>query len=160
MFFRSPSGTSFSLAPINSINLFTGTLSPVSAASSAFSDALSSNLPSAGTASPASSKTTSPTTNSSLGTMVRMPSRRTRLFACAIFCNASMAFSALLSWYTPNTALMSTTARMMITSAKESFCKTAVTPDTTAAAISTRIIGLASSPKNLRTRDTFFPAFS
>ena len=29
-----------------------------------------------------------------------------------------MAFSALLSWYTPSTALMSTTIRMMNTSAK------------------------------------------
>ena len=96
----------------------TGTLSPVRAASSAFRLALSMMRQSAGTASPASRMTMSPGTSSSLRSMTIFPSRSTLLVAAVISWRASMAFSALLSWYTPSTALMSTTIRMMNTSAK------------------------------------------
>ena len=121
MFFRSPRGTSFSPSrfKIETI-LLTGTDSPVSAASSIFMLALSMIRPSAGTASPASKSTTSPGTRSSLLKVTTLPSRRTLLVAAAISCSASMAASALLSCTTPKTALMITTARIIITSVKDS----------------------------------------
>ena len=80
-----------------SINLLTGTDSPVSAASSILRLAFSIILPSAGTASPASSSTTSPTTSSSLWIVTIFPSRSTFDVAADISCKASMAFSALFS---------------------------------------------------------------
>ena len=102
------------------MNFVTGTLSPVSAASSILRLALSSSLPSAGTASPASSSTTSPTTSSAEGTTVTLPPRSTRLVAADIACSASIAFSALFSWYTPRAAFTMTTNSMIITSAAPS----------------------------------------
>ena len=80
-----------------SMNLLTGTDSPVSAASSIFRLAFSIILPSAGTASPASSRTTSPTTMSSLWMTAIFPSRSTFDVAADICWSASMAFSALFS---------------------------------------------------------------
>ncbi len=118
---RSPSGTSCpSSAASASTCLFTDTDSPVSAASSTFRLAHSVRRTSAGIASPASSTTTSPGTSSSLRTVCCCPSRSTLEVAAAISCSASIAFSALLSCITPNTALMTTTDRIMMTSAKDS----------------------------------------
>ena len=99
MFLRSPSGTSFVSGArlMMSINLLTGTLSPVRAASSIFMLALVRMRPSAGIASPASRITTSPTTRSSLWMVTIFPSRSTLDVAADICCRASMAFSALLS---------------------------------------------------------------
>ena len=102
------------------MTLCTGTLSPVRAASSICKLALSSRRPSAGTASPASKITTSPGTSSSECSSTCLPSRSTLLVAAVMVCNASMAASALLSWYTPRMAFSSTTIRMMNTSAKPS----------------------------------------
>ena len=98
---------------------------------------------SAGTASPASSTITSPGTNSSLRTVRCSPSRITLLVAAAISCKAAMAFSALLSCNTPSTALIVTTARMMITSAMDSPCIRLVTPEIRAAASKIKIMGSA-----------------
>ena len=58
----------------------------------------------------------SPTTSSALGTMQILPSRSTLLVAADMACRASIAFSALLSWYTPRTALTRTTISMMTVS--------------------------------------------
>ena len=133
----------------------TGTLSPVRAASSARRLALSSTRASAGTASPASSTSTSPATSSSLGTVTSFPPRRTRLCAALSSFRAAMACSALLSWYTPSTALMMTTMRMMMTSAKLSCAYALVMAEISAAASSTRIIGSASCWKKRFTSDGF-----
>ena len=121
--------------------LFTGTLSPVRAASSIFREADSSSRPSAGTASPASNSTTSPGTRSALCSTVILPSRSTLLVAAVMVCRASMAASALLSCTTPKTAFSSTTARMMITSVSFSPERMLVTADTAAAAIKISSIG-------------------
>jgi hypothetical protein len=77
--------------------LLTGTLSPVSAASSVFMLADSMTRQSAGTASPASSTTTSPVTSISLCIVFCTPPRMTFDVAAVIWRSASMAFSALLS---------------------------------------------------------------
>ena len=82
MFFLSPRGTS--PPKIASTALFTGTLSPVRAASSILRDALSRSLPSAGTASPASSITTSPGTSWLLSMTICFPSLITLHFAAVI----------------------------------------------------------------------------
>ena len=119
----------------------TGTLSPVRAASSILSDALSSRRPSAGTASPASSSTTSPGTSRLLSSTRCSPPRSTLHFAAVMVCSASMAASALLSCTTPSTALSSTTARMMNTSVKLSPESAFVAADTAAAAIRMSSIG-------------------
>ena len=66
-----------------------------------------------------------------------------------------MACSALLSWYTPSTALMMTTMRMMITSAKLSCAYALVMAEISAAASSTRIMGSASCWKKRFTSDGF-----
>ena len=121
MFLRSPRGTSFSPPRFNTlIILLTGTDSPVRAASSIFMLALSMIRPSAGTESPASSTTISPGTSSSLFKVTIFPSRITLLVAAAISCRAAMAASALLSCTTPSTALIITTAIIIITSVKDS----------------------------------------
>ena len=86
-----------SLRLMMSMNLLTGTLSPVRAASSIFMLALMRMRPSAGIASPASRITMSPTTRSSLWMVTIFPSRSTLDVAADICCRASMAFSALLS---------------------------------------------------------------
>ncbi len=93
---RSPRGTARP-AGRAAADFSTGRLSPVRAASSIFSAAVSTSRPSAGTAQPASSSTTSPGTSSRLATVAGRPPRSTRLWAAVIFCSASMAFSALLS---------------------------------------------------------------
>ena len=114
---RSPRGTSSSVT-MAFTSFSTGTLSPVRAASSALMLALSRMRQSAGTASPASRITMSPGTSTSLRSRDILPSRSTLLVAAVISWRASMAFSALLSWYTPRTALMSTTIRIINTSVK------------------------------------------
>ena len=132
MFFRSPSDT---CSPARgSVNLLTGTLSPVRAASSIFMEALSKMRPSAGTASPASSSTTSPGTSRRLSIVTCCPSRSTLQVAAVMVWRASMAASALLSCTTPRTAFSSTTSRMMMTSVKLSWDRILVTADTAAAA--------------------------
>ena len=94
----------------------TGTDSPVRAASSICRLADSMIRQSAGTSLPASNRTISPTTKSSAWIWLTCPSRITMQTAADMVCKASMACSALFSWYTPKMALSSTTARMMMTS--------------------------------------------
>ncbi len=119
MLVRSPRVTSpLSAAARASVCLSTSMDSPVRAASSTFSEAHSITRASAGTASPASSTITSPGTSASAFTVSWWPSRSTFAVAAAICCSASMAASALFSWYTPRQALISTTASMMIVSAR------------------------------------------
>ena len=96
MLLRSPRPISPS-AVSASADFDTGTLSPVSAASSARRLALSITRASAGTASPASSTSTSPTTSVSLGTVTSLPPRSTRLCAALSALSAAIACSALLS---------------------------------------------------------------
>ena len=149
-------------APRADIILLTGTLSPVSAASSILRLALSNMRQSAGTASPASSTTISPTVRSSLLTVVILPSRMTFEVAALISCSASIAFSALLSCKTPSTAFMSTTARIITVSVGKDGepetlpSYTVVTADITAATIRIIIIGSASCSRNRLTSDFCF----
>ena len=95
----SPKGTSLevSLSINMSVILFTGTDSPVIAASSTFILWLSKILQSAGIASPASKTITSPTTKSSLLITLICPSLITLEVAFVISISAEIAFSALLS---------------------------------------------------------------
>ena len=161
IFFLSPKGTSLAFSvDIASEILLTGTDSPVSAASSTFKLALSKIRASAGTESPASNSTISPTTRFSLGVITTLPSRSTLEVAADISCSASIAFSALLSWNTPSTALRITTARMMMTSEGNSPSIAAITPLIAAATIKMIIIGSVSCSKNRRTSDFFFAATS
>ena len=136
-----------------SLSFSEGTLSPVSADSSALSAAASSIRQSAGTLSPASRAITSPGTSSELGITIISPERYTLLCAALIACRASMADSALFSWYTPRTALAKTTNRIINTSA--SSLPSEIIPviaDITAAAISTSIIGFLNCSMNLASR--------
>ena len=75
MLWRSPSGTSG--LSITALSLDEATLSPVSAASSISSVAVTNSRPSAGTTSPASTSTTSPGTTCSRSICCAAPSRRT-----------------------------------------------------------------------------------
>ena len=92
---RSPSGTS---SPgTGSVDLPTGRLSPVSAASSISSVAATQIRPSAGTLLPASTSTTSPTTSSSASISIAWPSRRTRVMVFIIWASALTLSSAFAS---------------------------------------------------------------
>ena len=100
---RSPSGTS---SPgTGSVDLPTGRLSPVSAASSISSVAARQTRPSAGTRLPASTSTTSPGTSSSASISIAWPSRRTRAIVFIICASALTLSSAFASWRRPITAL-------------------------------------------------------
>ena len=100
---RSPSGTS---SPgTGSVDLPTGRLSPVSAASSISSVAARRTRPSAGTRLPASTSTTSPGTRSPASISTAWPSRRTRAIVFIICASALTLSSALDSWRRPMTAL-------------------------------------------------------
>ena len=142
MLVQSPSAT---LSPLRGLTFFsTGTLSPVSAASSILRLADIVRRISAGTESPASSTTRSPGTSSLLLIVSCLPSRMTLLVDAVISCSAAMAFSALLSCTTPMTALSTTTTAMMMTSAMPSPPSIiAMTRLTMAAAIRITIIGSA-----------------
>ena len=90
---RSPSGTS---SPgTGSVDLPTGRLSPVSAASSISSVAARLTRPSAGTRLPASTSTTSPGTSSSASISTAWPSRRTRAIVF-IICDSALTLSSAL----------------------------------------------------------------
>ena len=103
MHVRSPSGTS---SPgTGSVDLPTGRLSPVSAASSISRVAARTTRPSAGTRLPASTSTTSPGTSSSASISTAWPSRRTRAIVFIICASALTLSSALASWRRPTTAL-------------------------------------------------------
>ena len=82
-------------------SLAAGTLSPVSADSSIWSELAATIRPSAGTSSPAASRITSPTTTWSAGVAASAPSRRTRAVAFVIDLSAFIALSALPSWRIP-----------------------------------------------------------
>ncbi|OPY25193.1 MAG: hypothetical protein A4E23_00113 [Methanomethylovorans sp. PtaU1.Bin073] len=86
---------------ISSISLFTGTLSPVSAASSIRSPTISITRASAGIMSPLSSTSMSPGTTSLEGISFNDPSLRTLVTGCTNFLRASIAFSALYSCRNP-----------------------------------------------------------
>ena len=100
--------------------LSTGRLSPVSADSSALQLALSKMRQSAGTLSPASKRIMSPITKLRLSVYFTTLSRKTLHCAFVSVCNASRAFSALLSCITPRVAFNKTTTEMIMTSAKDS----------------------------------------
>ena len=100
---RSPSGTS---SPgTGSVDLPTGRLSPVRAASSISRVAATQIRPSAGTRLPASISTTSPGTSSSASISIAWPPRRTRAMVFIIWASALTLSSALASWRSPITAL-------------------------------------------------------
>ncbi len=100
---RSPNGTS---SPgTGSVDLPTGRLSPVSAASSISRVAARQTRPSAGTRLPASTSTTSPGTSSPASISTAWPSRRTRAIVFIICASALTLSSALASWRRPITAL-------------------------------------------------------
>ena len=157
MFFLSPKDMSFSPSDNFNTSLYfvTGTDSPVKAASSIFKLALSIILPSAGTASPASNNTISPTTTSSLLIIHCLLFLITLHVEAVIFCNASMAFSDLFSWYTPKIPLIITTINIIKTSANDSLAYAAVTPETIAATISMIIIGFVNSLINFINKGVF-----
>ena len=100
---RSPSG--MSSPGTGSLDLPTGRLSPVSAASSISRVAATQTRPSAGTRLPASTSTTSPGTSSSASISTAWPSRRTRAIVFIICERAFTLSSALDSWRRPITAL-------------------------------------------------------
>ena len=100
---RSPSATS---SPgTGSVDLPTGRLSPVRAASSISRVAATQIRPSAGTRLPASISTTSPGTSSSASISIAWPPRRTRAMVFIIWDSALTLSSALASWRSPITAL-------------------------------------------------------
>ena len=100
---RSPSGTS---SPgTGSVDLPTGRLSPVSAASSISRVAARVIRPSAGTRLPASTSTTSPGTSCPASISTACPSRRTRAMVFIIWASAATLSSAFASWRSPMTAL-------------------------------------------------------
>src|SRR5829696_1273126 len=100
---RSPRATS---SPgTGSVDLATGRLSPVRAASSISRVAATQIRPSAGTRLPASISTTSPGTSSSASISSAWPSRRTRAMVFIIWASALTLSSALASWRRPITAL-------------------------------------------------------
>ena len=105
---RSPIGAS---GLTGSVFFSLGWLSPVSADSSTSRLLAKKISPSAGSRSPASTRTTSPGTMLSVGTIMTVPSRRTRTCAASILRNASSDFSARFSWRNPITALKTTTTR-------------------------------------------------
>ena len=109
MQWRSPSGAS-ALAMV-SVSLGEATLSPVNAASSISSVAVTNNRPSAGTRLPASINTMSPGTIPSASISTAWPSRRTRAMFFIIFSNAARLASALDSWRRPMTALKTVSPR-------------------------------------------------
>ena len=95
--------------------------------------------------SPASNTTISPGTNSVDLTLMRFPSRITFASGDDMSFKASIASSALFSWYTPSTALRITTKRIIIPSDNASSVtppdSTIPTPvETTAATNNTRIM--------------------
>jgi hypothetical protein len=100
---RSPRGASG--ADTASVDLPTGRLSPVSAASSISSVAETTTRASAGTRLPASTSTTSPGTSSSASISIACPPRLTRAIVFIICDSAATLSSALASWRRPMTAL-------------------------------------------------------
>ena len=100
---RSPSG--MSSPSTGSVDLPTGRLSPVSAASSISRVAARTTRPSAGTRLPASISTMSPGTSSPASISIAWPSRRTRAMVFIIWESAFTLSSALASWRRPMTAL-------------------------------------------------------
>ena len=112
MQWRSPRGTSaLSMA---SASLDEATLSPVSAASSISSVAVTNRRPSAGTRLPASISTMSPGTSCSASISIAWPSRRTRAMFFIIFSSAARLASALDSPRMPSTALKTVSTTSMI----------------------------------------------
>jgi len=94
MFNRSPSAAGdFSVAA----SFRTGSLSPVSEASSKRRSELSARRASAPTASPSPSTSTSPNTNAALATRSNCPSRSTLEVACVMRARAATALWALVS---------------------------------------------------------------
>ena len=97
-----------------SVSLGEATLSPVRAASSISSVAVTKRRPSAGTRSPASISTMSPGTTLSASISTASPSRRTRvMFFIMLWSDARLA-SALASPRSPNTALKTVRTRSTI----------------------------------------------
>ncbi len=133
MFFLSPSGSVSSCS--GPVRLSTGADSPVSAASSTFICAVSMHRMSAGTILPASSSTMSPGTISAPCMVAGAPLRTTVAVAAAIFFRAAIAASARYSWTKPITALRTTITTMAMVSDRSP-----ITPDMTAAIISTMIM--------------------
>ena len=112
MFTRSPSVVSGSRTAVASLAM--GALSPVSAASWVSRVAARSNLPSAGTMSPASRVTTSPGTSVVASTSRTDPSRSTFAWGTCIFARASTEALAFISCRVPSTTFSTTRAATMI----------------------------------------------
>ena len=129
---RSPIGA---FASTGSVFFSTGWLSPVRAASSTSRLLATKISPSAGKRSPASTKTMSPGTMVSVGTIIMVPSRRTRTCAVSILRSASSDFSARFSCTKPITALNTTTTR----TTRGVFSSPDTTSDTSAAAMRMRM---------------------
>ncbi len=133
MLSRSPSADAASAS--TPVCLSTVTDSPVSADSSIFSWAISIRRRSAGTWLPASSSTMSPGTSRAAGTTCRCPERSTVARAAASCCSAASARSARQACTKPITALSNTITRIASVSTSSP-----ITPETTAAPSSTRIM--------------------
>ena len=97
-----------------SVSLGVATLSPVRAASSISSVAVTNRRPSAGTRLPASISTMSPGTSCSASISMAWPSRRTRAMFFIIFSSAARLASALDSPRMPSTALKTVSTTSMI----------------------------------------------
>ncbi len=149
MFFRSARGIWSSVITFACFS--TETDSPVSAASSALSWALSMRRMSAGTRDPASSITISPGTSSNAATLVTFPSRRTVAALAAIFLRASIAFSALYSWTKPIMALI-----IMIAMITKVSAGSPIIPAIMAAPIRTRIMKSLNWSRSMRKIVFFF----
>ncbi len=125
--------------------------------SSLFRLTLSSRRASAGTKSPASKWMMSPGTSSEASMTCSFPSRRTRAWGADRFFRASRAFSALLSWSMPMTALRTTMSRIS-TGSKNSEVSPVVQaiPKETAAAMSRMMIITSLNWAKNRCRLVFF----
>ena len=113
MFLRSPTSAS---ARIGASSLVTGSDSPVSGASSHWSEWFSTSRASAGILSPASSTSMSPGTSSfdAISAFLAAPQHRDHRRQHAL--QASSARSARYSWTKPSTAQKTTITRMMTAS--------------------------------------------
>ena len=90
---------------MTALSLDEATLSPVSAASSISSVAVTNSRPSAGTTSPASTNTTSPGTTCAISTCCAAPSRRTVVTFFIVPASAARLAAALDSPRKPNNTL-------------------------------------------------------
>lgn len=129
--------------------------SPVRADSSTHSACASTRRPSAGTREPASRSTRSPATSSCEAIPAAPPSRTTPTVGIVMACSEAIDLSARYSWRNPIHAFSTTTPTMTSDSVTSPSAA-----DSTAAAMSSRIIADLSCPSRMLARLTPWPRSS